>query len=305
MARSTTEAVAEIHYPDSDGQPMGETGIHVNATMEIFGTLKILHFRNRPDVYVTADMFFYYEQGNPKAVKAPDVMVIKGVESQEERRSYKLWVEKRVPCVVFEVTSEDTKRDDTVIKLELYARLGILEYFLFDPLAEYLDPPLQGYRLKAGRYEPIVADEHGRLESLELGLKLDFDNDSVRYFDPLTDQPMPTIFELGKMAEHRDEVEKILRGNLLKSRKRLERERKKAVREAAKAEAERQKADAERQKADAERQKADAERQKAEAERQKAEAERQKAEAERQKAEALEAEVARLRALLADRENPA
>ncbi len=274
MPTSSTEAPPEVHYPESDGQPMGETGIHVNATMEIFGTLKILHFRNQPDVYVTADMFFYYEQGNPRAVKAPDVMVIKGVTSQVERRTFKLWVEKRVPSVVFEVTSEETRRDDTVVKLDLYAKLGISEYFLFDPLGEYLDPQLQGYRLEGERYVPLVADEDGMLESREIGLKLYYDNDSVRYFDPKTNQPMPTIFELGRMAQYQEEVAKLLRGKLLKSQKQLERERKKAAREA----------------------------QKAVTERQKAKAERQKAEAERQKAETLATEVARLRALLEGRE---
>jgi len=55
------------------------------------------------------------------------------------------------------------------------------------------------------------------------------------------------------------------------------------------------------EQAEAERQQAEAERQRAEAERQRAEAERQRAEAERERAEAAEAEVARLRALLEER----
>jgi Uma2 family endonuclease len=51
---------------------------------------------------------------------------------------------------------------------------------------------------------------------------------------------------------------------------------------------------------DAQRQRADAERQRADAERRRAEAERQRAEAERQRAEAAEAELARLKALVAE-----
>ena len=38
------------------------------------------------------------------------------------------------------------------------------EYFLFDPLGEYLRLPLQGYRLRRGRYEPITPVK-GRLPS--------------------------------------------------------------------------------------------------------------------------------------------
>ena len=60
-------------------------------------------------------------------------------------------------------------------------------------------------------------------------------------------------------------------------------------------------AEAERQKVDAQRQRADAEQQRADAEQQRAEAERQRAETERQRAETAEAEIALLRAALAER----
>ena len=49
-----------------------------------------------------------------------------------------------------ESLSRKTRRKDTTTKPELYARLGVKEYFLFDPDREYLDPPLQGYRLRVG-----------------------------------------------------------------------------------------------------------------------------------------------------------
>src|SRR4051794_429418 len=91
MSTSSAKSPPEVFYPESDGQPMGETGIHVNTTFELFWELKKLVFKDRPDVYVAADMFFYYEQGNPRAVKAPDVMVIKGVDGTFERRTFKLW----------------------------------------------------------------------------------------------------------------------------------------------------------------------------------------------------------------------
>jgi hypothetical protein len=71
MSTSSVKPKRAVHYPDSDGKPMGETGIHVNATLEFFSTLKWLVLGHRLDVYVATDMFLYYEQGNPKAVKAP------------------------------------------------------------------------------------------------------------------------------------------------------------------------------------------------------------------------------------------
>src|SRR6185437_10865018 len=131
-------------YPDSDGKPMGETGLHVIAILELFGSLR-RHFKSRQDIYVAADMFLYYEQGNPRACKAPDVMVAKGIHGKHERRSFRVWEEKAVPTVAFEVTSAKSRCEDAVEKPRAYAQVGIAEYFIFDPLDEYLRPRLQGF----------------------------------------------------------------------------------------------------------------------------------------------------------------
>ena len=48
------------------------------------------------------------------------------------RRIYKLWEEGRAPQVIFEVTSRSTRREDLRSKHDLYERLGVSEYFLFD-----------------------------------------------------------------------------------------------------------------------------------------------------------------------------
>ena len=271
MSTSSAKAPAEVHYPDSDGKPMGETGIHVNTTIELFATLKKYIYKDHPSVYVAADMFFYYEQGNPRAVKAPDIMVIKGVSHTEERRSFKLWVENRVPSVIFEITSPKTRRDDAVVKLELYARLGVTEYFLFDPLREYLNPPLQGHRLVDGRYVALEPGPDGGLESVELGFEVRGMGRRIRLIDPATGKIVPSFEEIALQASTADDLSR----RLAEEQKEREKQRRRAAREAKKADAERQKADAERQKADAE----------------------------RQKSEALEAEVKRLRALLGERES--
>ena len=47
--------------------------------------------------------------------------------------------------------------------------LGVKEYFLFDPFEDYLDPPIQGYRLRKGAYVPIKP-VNGRLPSQVTGL---------------------------------------------------------------------------------------------------------------------------------------
>ncbi|GAK56073.1 hypothetical protein U27_03035 [Candidatus Vecturithrix granuli] len=198
---------SEIIYPDSDGEPMGETGIHVQAIMYLYSAL-MTFFQAVADVYVATDMFLYYEEGNPKAVKAPDVMVIKGVDGTYERRSFKLWEEQRGPCVIFEVTSKSSMLEDLVNKSMLYAQLGVREYFIFDPLQEYLEPQLTGFRLEDHQYTHLDPDDQGRLFSQELGLQLVPDRNFLRLLNPKSGRLIPghrdaadTIRQLEQQAE--------------------------------------------------------------------------------------------------------
>src|SRR4051794_1789758 len=88
----------EIEYPASDGQPMAETGIHVQAIMLLFEALR--DALPATD-FIAADMFWYWEEGQPRSCVAPDVMVVKGV-GRSERRSFFTWREGgAVPCIVF------------------------------------------------------------------------------------------------------------------------------------------------------------------------------------------------------------
>ncbi|MBI3959538.1 MAG: Uma2 family endonuclease, partial [Chloroflexi bacterium] len=86
---------------------------------------------------------------------APDCFVVWGVEPHF-RRIYKLWEEESGPRVVFEVSSKSTQREDLGQKMRLYAGLGIEEYYIYDPTAEYLDPSLAAFRLVGEGYVPIA-----------------------------------------------------------------------------------------------------------------------------------------------------
>ena len=146
-----------IDYPCSDGQPMGESDLHIVCMSYVLQALR-RHFEKciREDVYVSANSFLYYEQGNRRAVVAPDVFVVRGVPGFL-RDSYLLWKEPKGPDFVLEVTSASTRREDGGRKRKVYAMLGVEEYFLYDPRGEYLTPPLQGFQLQAGEYRPLPA----------------------------------------------------------------------------------------------------------------------------------------------------
>ncbi|MEO0458953.1 MAG: Uma2 family endonuclease, partial [Cyanobacteria bacterium P01_A01_bin.114] len=143
-----------VEYPESDGQPMSESDITRDYLVYCVEALR-LFFQSRPQVYVSGNLFIYYQEGDASKSLSPDVFVVFGV-SKRDRRTYKVWQEGgKVPAFVLEITSKTTKRKDEEIKPQLYAQLGVSEYFQFDPSGDYLNPQLKGQRLIEGQYMPI------------------------------------------------------------------------------------------------------------------------------------------------------
>ena len=73
------------------------------------------------------------------------------------RSSHRLWEEPKAPDFVLEIASESTHRIDQGQKRDLYAGMGVVEYWQYDPVGDYFEPPLLGFRLVEGRYAPISA----------------------------------------------------------------------------------------------------------------------------------------------------
>jgi Uma2 family endonuclease len=165
--QSTSAQPDAIIYPSSDGEPVAETYDHLYA---ILTTLEVLkqHLENRKAT-VLANQNLFYAQGYPKLRVVPDVMVIYDVESGG-RDSYKLWEEKQVPQVIFEMTSKKTQEEDRMNKKDLYERLEVKEYWLFDPKGEWIEEKLRGYRLRGDSYELI---NDSRSEPLKLRLTVE------------------------------------------------------------------------------------------------------------------------------------
>ncbi len=174
-------------YPASDGKPMGETPFHWRAMVD---AAEALHefFATRLDVYVGSNMMMYYIEDDTDTSVSPDVFVTLGVPKLPERRVWRTWVEGgRFADFVLEMTSESSKGRDAGPKRDLFARLGVREYWQFDPEGKYLDPRLKGHRLDVrGHYQPLVLEErdgflcHGSL----LGLELRLEGVRLRLYDP-------------------------------------------------------------------------------------------------------------------------
>ena len=203
---------------------MGETGFHVALMVYVIGMLRA-YFHHKADAYVGGNMFLYYEEGDPRQCVSPDVFVAFGV-SPHERRSWFVWQEGKAPDVIFEFTSRSTRAVDQGAKRGLYAYLGVQEYFLFDPLGDYLRPRLQGFRLVDGSYQNIPMVD-GQLLSEPLGLRLQANGAQLDLFEAATKRrllPPPEMTDAlaevtdalasaeSEIARLRAEVERLSKG---------------------------------------------------------------------------------------------
>jgi Uma2 family endonuclease len=196
-------------YPTSDGRPMAKTDLHRDLMHTLIATLRAW-FASDPSVYVSGNLLVHYQRGNKRVHVAPDVFVVPGV-GNHPRENYLLWEEGGGLDVVIELTSKTTMIEDIEEKYNLYvSKLRVKEYFLFDPKEEYLTPPFEGYRRTRSRFQPIRAVA-GRLPSKVLGLHLERDGTQLRFWDPSTNQRVPTPAERTALAE--SEAERLRREN--------------------------------------------------------------------------------------------
>ncbi|MXV73368.1 Uma2 family endonuclease [Candidatus Poribacteria bacterium] len=140
-------------YPETDGQPMAASDLHREILIWLLQSLES-YFAPKSEVYVSGDILTHYTEGDPRAVVAPDVLVAFGV-GQKKRLTYKVWEEGKAPDFVMEFSSKSTYQTDLTNKVDLYAALGIPEYFLYDAEGIYLPSPLMGFQLVDGAYVPI------------------------------------------------------------------------------------------------------------------------------------------------------
>lgn len=200
---SMFQTIDEIEYPETDGQPMGETDLHRNWMIRIFDRLNYRYRDQR--VYVASDLLVYYEEGEPSRYIVPDVFVVTDCQ-RRDRRVFKTWEEKRTPNVAIEVTSRSTRRHDLFYKPRVYAEIGISEYFLYDPTSEYLLPQLKGFRLENGAYVAMELDHTGALECQELDLRLRLEAGQLVIYDRQTGDPLRTEAEAERLARETAEA---------------------------------------------------------------------------------------------------
>ncbi len=192
-----------VFYPETDGKPLPDGEYQAPLYIEIVGTLQT-HFSHRPDVHVNGNTMFYYEEGNPRRVISPDCYVAFNVDVERifRNNTYLLWEMGKPPDFVLEIGSPSTRRNDLGPKRDLYARLGIGEYWRFDGTGgDFYREPLVGEYLQDGEYRRFQLREEpdgmiwGRSPTLSLDLW--WDNGRLRYYDPVA-----RSFLLNRQEEH-------------------------------------------------------------------------------------------------------
>lgn len=191
-----------IVYPESDGQPIAENTIQFRWIVTIKEGLESV-FRDRDDVFIAGDLFWYPVEGDPRIYVAPDVLVVIG-RPKHDRMSYLQWEEDGVaPQVIFEIQSPGNRSWEMHQKLLFYERHGVQEYYVYHP--EHIE--LHGYSREADVLRPIYTMD-GWVSPL-LGVRFDMSGSELRLFRS-DGQPFLTFAELeqqrDQIAQQRDQI---------------------------------------------------------------------------------------------------
>ena len=273
----------ELRLPSREDEPVSQNSGQFVAIVDGFDGLE-RHWKGRSDVFVSSDQFIYWDPAydsrkNPvNPPPSPDLYVVFGV-ADRPRSTYVVWEEGKPPDFVLEIVSPSSRRRDKEEKRVLYAKMGVPEFFLYDPESEGV--PLWGFKLRNGTYvqlpEERLEEDLICVHSDVLGLCLCAKpskprprHNALRWYDPVAEK-------------------------FLSSRHGLDDDRQRAEE---KVDAEKNRADAERNRADVAERGRTAEKNRADAEKNRADvAERGRTTAEN-RADAAERELARLRLLL-------
>ncbi len=188
---SATARKTEIFYPETDGMPLPDSREQGSFLKEIAIVLAGF-FLNDPTVEVDSDTFIYFIEGDPNRRVAPDLYIAFGIskESLERNNVYLVWEVGKFPDFVMEVGSSSTANNDLGPKRALYAELGALEYWRYDPTGgDHYGEPLVGEYLVDGEYRrfEMMPDPDGypRIHSPLLNLDLRWEEDRLHFYDPV------------------------------------------------------------------------------------------------------------------------
>lgn len=168
----SVETIPEIQYywdsHDTEEDLMGESDAHRVLTRYLAEVIRQYY---RPEPCFVAENLGIHRTRDPMDKPAvPDISVFPGVDRSklpERLRSWSLALPDRpAPAVVFEIASDRTWEADIEEKPGIYARMGVKEYFFYDPLRESRRRlQLRGWAPVGMQPQELLRDSEGRLWS--------------------------------------------------------------------------------------------------------------------------------------------
>lgn len=193
---------------DFDPDQLKERDMLQDAVLQEIGHVLSSHFTsagNRGANIFSNGTNICYDPNNLNVRVQPDYYIAFGVDenSIRRRRLYLPWEVGKVPEFALELASDTTYRNDLRRKPGIYARIGITEYWRFDPTGgELYGEPLWGGTLVDGEYQPIplTTEPDGVLKGyssvLEISLCWIQDVNWLRFQDPATGALLSTLPEM-------------------------------------------------------------------------------------------------------------
>ena len=184
---------ASLSFNPDEPEPLPEAMYQYPILLEILPILGAYLNRLYPreTVFHGSNTFICYDPDNLNVRVGPDFYFASGVDAPviEGTKLYLPWEVGKPPDFVLEIASESTAEHDLTGKRQIYAEIGVPEYWRFDRSGgDYYGEPLAGERLVDGIYQPVLlsGEPDGILKgySPALRLSLCWDDEMLRFYDP-------------------------------------------------------------------------------------------------------------------------
>ena len=155
-----------LEYDPFEPDPMPDAMLQEPILRGLLAVLSSRARANNPGqpVFDSSNTILCYDPSNLNVRVLPDYYFAVGIdpETVKYRAIYRTWVQGKPPDFVLEVASPSTARNDETTKRDIYANMGVTEYWRYDP-TDLIDPnqrplyavPLIGEILVNGTYQPI------------------------------------------------------------------------------------------------------------------------------------------------------
>ena len=155
-----------LEYDPFDPDPMPDAMLQYPVLKGLLAVLYSRAVAKNPGqpVFDGSNTIVCYDRSNLNVRVAPDYYFAVGIdpETVKFRGIYRTWIQGKPPDFVLEVASPSTARNDETRKRDIYAGMGVPEYWRYDP-TDLVDPnqrplyavALVGEVLVNGAYQPL------------------------------------------------------------------------------------------------------------------------------------------------------